>query len=303
MNSSVVEVALAEYLESRRLGVDAALECWLPRTGDCPADLAKAMHYAVFPGGKRLRPMLVLLAAEACGGTESAAMPAACAVELVHCYSLVHDDLPAMDDDDLRRGRPTCHKTFGEAMAILTGDSLLTRAFEILAQYCPTPELAAKSCLELAVAAGACGMVGGQAGDIAVSETAGGFRASVDALKSIHSRKTGALFRASLRLGGLAAGARPEAIHALDGYGRAIGLAFQIADDLLDVCGKESDTGKRVGKDDGRGKLTYPGLMGIEASRQMAGVQCREACDSLAPLGHRAERLQELAWFIVERDR
>jgi geranylgeranyl diphosphate synthase type II len=300
---SAVAAPLAEYLESRRVKVDAALEACLPSAPDCPESLAAAMHYAVFPGGKRLRPMLVLLAAEACGGAETAAMPAACAVELVHCYSLVHDDLPAMDDDDLRRGRPTCHKRFGEAMAILAGDGLLTLAFEMLSRQSASPELAAASCSVLALAAGAAGMVGGQVDDMAAVANWNGDRASAEALKSIHARKTGALLRACVRLGGLAAGACPESMRALDGYGQQIGLAFQIADDLLDACGAESATGKRVGKDDGQGKLTFPGLVGVVESRQMARDLCRDACEQLGPLGSRADRLKELAQFIVERDR
>ena len=301
--TSAVAVPLAEYLESRRVAVDAALDACLPKVPDVPESLAAAMQYAVFPGGKRLRPMLVLLAAEAADGAESAAMPAACAVELVHCYSLVHDDLPAMDDDDLRRGRPTCHKKFGEAMAILAGDALLTLAFEILARQSASPELAAASCRELAGAAGARGMVGGQVDDMAAAETGHVTRTSVELLKSIHARKTGALLRACVRLGGLAAGAGSEAMRALDGFGQKIGLAFQIADDLLDACGAESVTGKRVGKDHGRGKLTFPGLVGIDESRRMARDLCRDACEQLAPLGSRADRLKELAQFIVERDR
>lgn len=301
--TSAVASPLAEYLESRRVAVDAGLEVCLPKAPDVPESLAATMHYAVFPGGKRLRPMLVLLAAEACDGTEPAAMPAACAVELVHCYSLVHDDLPAMDDDDLRRGRPTCHKKFGEAMAILTGDALLTLAFEILSRQSARPERAAASCRELAMAAGACGMVGGQVDDMAAMEGGSGNRATVEVLKSIHVRKTGALLHACLRLGGLAAGAGPESMRALDGYGQKMGLAFQIADDLLDVCGAESATGKRVGKDDGRGKLTFPGVVGVDESRHMTRDLCRDACEQLGPLGSRADRLKELAQFIVERDR
>jgi geranylgeranyl diphosphate synthase type II len=294
---------LTEYLESRRAAVDAALEACLPAVPEVPELLAAAMYYAVFPGGKRLRPTLVLLAAEAAGGDDSLAMPAACAVELVHCYSLAHDDLPAMDDDDLRRGRPTCHKKFGDAMAILAGDALLTLAFETLSRQDAAPELAAASCRELASAVGARGMVGGQVDDMAASEGGTGNRLTVEVLKSIHVRKTGALLRACLRLGGLAADASAEAMRALDGYGQKIGLAFQITDDLLDVCGAESATGKRVGKDKGRGKLTFPGVVGVDESRRMACDLFRGACEQLGPLGSRAGRLKELAQFIVERDR
>jgi geranylgeranyl diphosphate synthase type II len=299
LSSGTVSSPLLDRLESLRAAVDAALDRWLPTEADCPAALAAAIRYAVFPAGKRLRPMLVLLGCEACGGRHEAALPAACAVELVHCYSLVHDDLPAMDDDDLRRGRPTCHKQFGEALAILAGDALLTLAFETLARHCETPALVAASVRELAAAAGAAGMVGGQADDIAtvIPDDALG------RIQSIHARKTGALLRASVRLGGLAAAAGPDAMAALDGYGRNIGLLFQIADDLLDAHGEESKAGKRVGKDAGRGKLTYPAIVGAEQSWSMAHELCEEACDQLEPLGSRAEPLRELARFILERDR
>ncbi len=302
MSVSTSQDSLATHLSARRAAVDAALERWLPCEPAVPAALAAAMHYAVFPGGKRLRPALVLLACDACGGDEQAGMPAACAVELVHCYSLVHDDLPAMDNDDLRRGRPSCHKAFGEATAILAGDALLTLAFEVVARHSATPELAAASTSELAAAVGAAGMVGGQADDVAALAEQN-LTPSLEALCSIHARKTGALLRATVRLGGLAGAAGSDEMAALDGYGASVGLAFQIADDLLDACGDEAATGKRVGKDHGRGKLTFPGIVGIERSRAMARELCRDACDFLKPLGSRAERLIELARFIVERDR
>ncbi len=295
--------AWTQYFEARRAAADAALERWLPRKGDCPAPLAAAMRYAVFPGGKRLRPLLAQLACEACGGSADAALPGACAVELVHCYSLVHDDLPAMDDDDLRRGRPTCHKAFGEAVAILAGDALLTLAFEILAAQCGTPELAAQSCRELALAAGARGMVGGQADDLAGGSGVAGAHGPIERLESIHGRKTGALLHASLRLGAAAAAAAAAALEAIDAFGQKIGLAFQIADDLLDVRGSESETGKRVGKDRGHGKLTYPAVLGADASAQAAQQLCQDACAALAPLGTRGDGLRELARLIVERDR
>jgi geranylgeranyl diphosphate synthase type II len=317
LNATAVErVSLAEHLAALRRAVDAALDRWLPTERDCPPTLAAAMRYAVFPSGKRLRPVLVLLAAEACGGSIDVAMPAASAVELVHCYSLVHDDLPAMDDDDLRRGRPTCHVAFGEAMGILTGDALLTLAFDIVARHSATPQLAAESCRELATAAGAAGMVGGQVDDVAWAsslpmsqkERAGRLEArptatdSLGRLQSIHARKTGAMMLASVRLGGIAARADSSVMAALDGYGRRIGVAFQIADDLLDACGSEARTGKRTGKDGGRGKMTYPGVVGIDESRQLARTLCDEACRAVAILGDRAERLRQLAEFIVERD-
>jgi geranylgeranyl diphosphate synthase type II len=295
---------LHELFELHGAIVERTLDEWLPGELGCPPRLAQAMRYAVFPGGKRLRPQLTLLACHVCGGKIEAALPAASAVEFVHCYSLIHDDLPAMDDDDLRRGLPTCHKAFGEAMAILAGDALLTLAFEVLARRSESPELAAACCRELALAAGAAGMVGGQVDDMIVcgSENQAPID-PVEMLESIHARKTAALLRACLRMGALTARASHEYLHALDRYGQKIGLAFQITDDLLDVHGSESATGKRLGKDVGRGKLTFPGLMGLDGSRQKARVICEEACDALLPLGGRANALKELARFILERDR
>ena len=257
------------------------------------------MAYALLAPGKRLRPMLVLHAAEACQGTLAAAMPAACAVEMVHAYSLVHDDLPAMDDDDLRRGLPTCHKKFGEALAILAGDGLLTQAFEVLATQIQPPSVAARCCGVLARAAGPCNMVGGQADDMD-SHHAGG---DLDGLCAIHRRKTGAMIEASLELGGLAADADDDQLAALRNYGRCLGLAFQITDDLLDVRSNAQAVGKRTGKDAQRGKLTFPGLLGIEQSDQRARQLVAEACTALAPFNGRAERLEALARYVVERNR
>jgi len=317
---------------ARSLGpqIDAALTARLALGEGCPARLREAMHYSLLAPGKRLRPMLVLMAAEACGGSIEAAMPAACAVEMVHAYSLIHDDLPAMDDDDLRRGRPTCHKAFDEATAILAGDGLLTLAFEVLAVEIQPPAVAAACCAALAHAAGPCNMVGGQADDVEAekgsevrrqgSEKVASGRWSVasdthpkspnpksqisplSALESIHRRKTGAMIQVSLRLGGLAAGATSDQITALDDYGRRLGLAFQITDDLLDVQSSEAATGKRVGKDAQRGKLTFPGLLGIEQSAQQAEQLISEACQALAPFGRQAERLQTLARYVLERN-
>jgi geranylgeranyl diphosphate synthase type II len=256
------------------------------------------------------------MAAEACGGKIDNALPAACAVEMIHCYSLIHDDLPAMDDDDLRRGRPTNHKAYGEAMAILAGDSLLTRAFEIVARDVQPAQVAAACCATLADAAGASALVGGQADDIlgeqkrarpnggpVAAERPGSPETLLSALESIHHRKTGVIFLVSLRLGALTAGAAPTQIHILEDYGRRLGLAFQIADDLLDVQGKEETTGKKVGKDADRGKLTFPGLLGIDESVRRAQRLVAEACELLGPLGQAAEPLASLARYVVERDR
>jgi geranylgeranyl diphosphate synthase type II len=227
-------------------------------------------------------------------------MPAACALELVHTYSLIHDDLPAMDDDDLRRGRPTCHKAFDEATAILAGDGLLTLAFEILTRHVRPAESAAACVLALAEGAGPAGMVGGQMADL---QAEGRTDATLEALEAIHRRKTGALLRASLRMGGIVAQAGESTLRALDSYGHAVGLAFQIVDDLLDVEGDEAKLGKRVGKDSGLGKWTYPGLLGVEGSRRRARQLAEEAVLALAPLGGRGERLRALALDLLERDR
>jgi geranylgeranyl diphosphate synthase type II len=263
------------------------------------------MRYSVLGGGKRLRPLLCLMAAEACGGTAEAALPAACALELVHTYSLIHDDLPAMDDDDLRRGRATCHKAFDEATAILAGDGLLTLAFELIAREVQ-PASAALRCVRLlAEAAGPAGMVGGQMADLlaekqALDEPSAG---SLAELEAIHRRKTGALLRAPLVMGSLIAGAGLVQQEALEQYGRAVGLAFQIVDDLLDVEGDESKLGKRVGKDRGLGKWTYPRFLGVEGSRLRARQLAEEAVAAIAPLGARGRRLRELALTLLERDR
>jgi len=296
---------LAAFVEEARRRVDKALGLYLPEADEdpkalCPARLASAMRYSVLGGGKRLRPILCLLAAEACGGDIASALPAACALEMVHTYSLIHDDLPAMDDDDLRRGRPTCHKAFDEATAILAGDGLLTLAFEMIARHIQ-PAGAAIACVQaLAEAAGPAGMVGGQMADL---QAEGRTDATLEALEAIHRRKTGALLRASLRMGGLVAGADETALKALHVYGHAVGLAFQIIDDLLDVEGDETKLGKRVGKDSELGKWTYPGLLGIEGSRRRARQLAEEAVDALAPLGEPGERLRALALDLLERDR
>jgi geranylgeranyl diphosphate synthase type II len=285
--------------------VDEALRRYLPEASDdpaaaCPARLAAAMRYSVLGGGKRLRPLLCLLAAEACGAEAEAAVPAACALEMVHTYSLIHDDLPAMDDDDLRRGRPTCHKAFDEATAILAGDALLTLAFEVVATH-TRPDAAAVGCVRvLAESAGAVGMVGGQMADLLAEGRSDG---TAEALEAIHRRKTGALLRAALRMGAIIAGADAPRRAALDSYGRAVGLAFQIVDDLLDVQGDETKLGKRVGKDSELGKWTYPGFWGVDESRRRARQLADEAIAALAPLGSGGDRLRLLALDLLERDR
>jgi len=294
---------LDHYLCDKRAEIEKHLAETLRPQAGLPATLLEAMRYSLLAPGKRLRPILVVMAADACGGGEP--WPAACAVEMIHAYSLIHDDLPAMDNDDLRRGQPTCHKKFGEAIAILAGDALLTMAFQVLAEGYPE-RTASSCCRELARAAGAAGMVGGQVDDLAWEQ---GGEPSLEELECLHLRKTGALIRASLRLGALAAHAHrpspppPELLECLDGYGRRLGLAFQIVDDLLDVEGDAEQTGKRVGKDASRGKLTYPGLLGVAESRRRAERLGREACQQLQPLGDSAAPLRALVSFVLERDR
>ena len=283
--------------------IETALQSAVQFEAGCPQRLSEAIQYSLLAPGKRLRPQLVLLAAQACGGQISEAMPAAVAVEMIHAYSLVHDDLPAMDDDDLRRGRPTCHKKFDEATAILVGDALLTRAFEILATQIQTPDLAARSCAELAQAAGAAALVGGQADDLATpfldNRSPEG---SLERLESIHRRKTGALFRISLRLGAIVSQATPEQLKALDTFGQHLGLAFQVVDDLLDISGSETEVGKRLGKDNDRGKTTYPAVLGEQASRERVELLVDSACEAVACFGKAAEPLQKIAQFVRWRN-
>ena len=305
-----MSVEFQRGLQERRTRFDEHLGLALDRAENWPRPLQEAVRYGLLTPGKRLRPLLVVMAAEACGGAAEQAYPAGCAVEMVHAYSLIHDDLPAMDDDDLRRGQPTVHKKFGEALAILAGDALLTLAFEVLAtEY--NPATAAASCRELATAAGAVGMVGGQVEDLVwEGKIAGrGGESTIEHLESIHSAKTGALFRVSLRLGLLAVqgerqgGPDPQVRTALDEFGRCFGLAFQIVDDLLDVQGEVAATGKRVGKDAARGKLTYPSLLGVNESRVRAKNLAEQAGLALRVLGKNAEPLSELMRSMIERDR
>ena len=293
------EETLARYASQ----IEEALVEALPSDPDTPPDLLEAMRYSLMAGGKRLRPILVLLAAEACGADPRDAMPAACAVEMVHTYSLIHDDLPAMDDDDLRRGQPTSHVAFGEAMAILAGDALLTRAFEILAADLPDPVVAAECCRVLASAGGSDGMVGGQVADLAATNTS---PESVDdplqILGAIHRRKTGRLLAASLELGAVVAGAEKQVRESLLDYGQQVGLAFQVADDLLDVEGDINRTGKTSGRDAHLGKWTYPALAGNDTSRRLARNCIASACAAVEPLGEAGEPLKVLAEFVIERD-
>jgi geranylgeranyl diphosphate synthase type II len=301
------EPSTSRLLQTLAERVESALQGYLQLPRECPERLRAAMEYSLLAGGKRLRPALVLLACRACGGDDARAMPAACAIEMIHTYSLIHDDLPAMDDDDLRRGRPTCHKQFDEATAILAGDGLLTLSFEIVARDIRPPEIAAACCVDLANAAGVVGMVGGQMADLEAER--GPFSgepeagAGLEFLESIHRRKTGRLLSCALTLGGRVAGATPESLRRLEIYGRHVGLAFQIADDLLDVLGDEGKMGKGLRKDAGRGKLTYPGLLGEAGSRAKAESLVVQACAELEVFGERARDLQALAGYVIERDR
>jgi geranylgeranyl diphosphate synthase, type II len=289
-----------DYMKERAAAVDASLERFLPTETERPESLHKAMRYSVFAGGKRLRPVLVIAGAEAVGGRMADVMPAACALELIHTYSLVHDDLPAMDNDDFRRGVPTNHKVFGEAMAILAGDALLTLAFRLLAdnvKHAPDATRAHDVLADVADAAGHGGMVGGQVADLE-SE---GKRVSADTVDYIHIHKTGALIRTALRVGARICGATPAQITALSVAGADLGLAFQIVDDVLDVVSSTEELGKTAGKDQVQQKATYPALHGIEASRARARYLVQEAEEALAGFGAAAEPIRALGRFILER--
>ena len=294
---------LAAYLARNRARVNEALDGLLPREdGDFP-ELARAMRYSVFAGGKRIRPILCMAAAEAAGGPEDGeqVLPVACALECIHTYSLIHDDLPAMDDDDYRRGRLTSHKVFGEALAILAGDALLTIAFQWMADPALLPGLPQERLLaairEIASGAGYRGMVGGQVADM----EAEGRAVDMETLQVIHAHKTGALLTASVRAGALLAAADPETLAALTTYGTHIGLAFQVADDILNVEGDRATLGKRTGSDAVRGKATFPGLAGLPASRDKLRALVVQARDALASLDDRAEPLRALASYLGER--
>jgi geranylgeranyl diphosphate synthase, type II len=291
--------SLDAHLAALRSQINDRLAAYVGAVDDCPPRLQEAMAYSLLAGGKRLRPVLLLLACEACGGEPSSALPAACALEMVHTYSLIHDDLPAMDNDDLRRGRPTNHVVYGEALAILAGDGLLTLAFEVMARDTQPPALAAACCLDLAAAAGRCGMVGGQVVDIEAEHQP---VRDVSELEGIHRRKTGRLLCSALTLGGRLAGATPQQMADLEIYGKCVGLAFQITDDLLDVSSTPEKMGKHVQKDASLGKLTYPELLRLEESRRRADTLVAEACHRAEQFGERGRGLKGLAEFIRERD-
>jgi geranylgeranyl diphosphate synthase type II len=291
---------LKTYLAERRKTIDRELDRWLTPTGSPAGTVEQAMHYAVTGGGKRLRPILVLEACAACGGDDRLAVAPAAALEMIHTYSLVHDDLPAMDDDDLRRGRATTHKVFGDAMAILAGDALLTLAFRILATEPAGEPHAASRCRAVALIAeraGAAGMVGGQAADL----EAEGKPVEKEVLEWIHGHKTGALLRGSVELGAVLAGAEQPVLDGLGLYGDALGMAFQISDDILDRTGTASRLGKTPGKDEEAGKITYPALLGLEGAKAEAERQVEIALAALDCLPGDSQVLASLARYAVTR--
>lgn len=293
---------LKPYLREKIALVDAALEQYLPKEQERPQSIHQAMRYSVFAGGKRVRPVLMLAACEAVGGQIAVAMPAACAMEMIHTYSLIHDDLPAMDDDDFRRGRPTNHKVFGEAIAILAGDGLLTEAFKLLSDPRFTgstdPAITLAVIQEIARCAGTYGMVGGQVVDM---ESEGKAEMDLPTVQYIHTHKTGALIKASVVAGALLGGADQQQLAAIRRYGEASGLAFQIADDILDIEGTTEEIGKDAGSDEARGKATYPAVMGLAAAKQEAQAMMDEAMQALEMFGDAAEPLRAIARYIVER--
>jgi len=286
----------AEFLKRSCEFTDRKLDEYLPKESESPQTLHKAMRYSIFAGGKRLRPALALAAAETVGGTFDEAAPVACALEMIHTYSLIHDDLPAMDNDDLRRGRPTNHKVFGEALAILAGDGLLTLAFETLTR-CPKAQTLPAVLASVARGAGCQGMVGGQVLDIEGE----GKPASLDAVQAIHRWKTAALISASCEAGALSAGATPMEAEKMRRFGQKIGLAFQILDDILDCTSSPEQLGKTPGKDQKAGKATYPSIMGLEKARAEAEGLIEAAEGDLASFGSNGCTLRELARFVVER--
>ena len=292
--------SLPDFLATRAASVNRALDRFLPAPTVKPATIHRAMRYSLFAGGKRIRPALCLAAAAACGGDESQAIPLACAVECIHTYSLVHDDLPAMDDDDYRRGKLTNHKVFGEGIAVLAGDALLTQAFEIAARCQGWPRYSHQTIiLELARAAGSLQLIAGQVADLEGE----GNRISAQHLRYIHERKTSALLCCSVRLGGMSANCTPAQLQALTDFGYHVGLAFQVIDDILDVTQSSEKLGKTAGKDTKAQKATYPSIVGLERSRKIAGQLTRRAFNSLKAFRGKAVALEALAEFLLRRDR
>jgi geranylgeranyl diphosphate synthase type II len=296
-------ISLKDFLAAEQVRIDAALDRLTPAESAHPATIHKAMRYSMFAGGKRIRPILCIQGAHAIEGASeealAAALDAGCALEMIHTYSLIHDDLPALDNDDFRRGKPTCHKVFGEAMAILAGDALFTLAMQTLVSIPGMDAARAVSLVrELSFASGTIdGMIGGQVTDIEGEKQT----PTPELLDLIHRAKTGALLRASVRMGGVCAGADTEQLRMLSEYGEHVGLAFQIVDDILDVEESSEALGKTAGKDVSQGKITFPAVYGIGKSRQMAADECSRAHEALGPLGQGAARLHEIADLIVHR--
>jgi geranylgeranyl diphosphate synthase type II len=291
-------MSLADYIARQQTRVDQALDRWVPPESTDPSSIHRAMRYSLFAGGKRVRPLLAIAAAEAVSETCEGVENAACSLELIHTYSLIHDDLPALDNDDLRRGRPTNHKVFGDAMAILAGDALLTLAFEVLAKLDIDAARRIELVKELATASGTVGgMIGGQVNDIQGE----GQPPTAALLESIHRAKTGALLRCSVRMGAIYAGASDEQLAALTCFGEHIGLAFQIVDDVLDVEQSSETLGKTAGKDAAQQKITFPAVYGIDRSRAMAEREREAAHAALQSFGARAEHLLGIADLIVHR--
>jgi len=292
---------LQPYLKERIRLVDSALDLYLPGADTLPTRLHEAMRYSVFVGGKRIRPILMLAACEAVGGEIKKVLPAACAIEMVHTYSLIHDDLPAMDDDGLRRGNPTNHKVYGESTAILAGDGLLTEAFILLSDKSIWADNPPEQCCEvvniMAKNSGSRGMVGGQVVDMEVE----GSPVDLPTLEYIHTHKTGALILAAIEIGALLGGATSQQRRALCRYGEAAGLAFQVADDILDIVADQSQLGKDVGSDQQRGKATYPALLGLTVARQHAADLRERALTALEGFDVSAQPLREIATYIIDR--
>jgi geranylgeranyl diphosphate synthase, type II len=293
-------VNLKKYLQTRQKEIDRALDRYLPKAITKPTTLHKAMRYSLFAGGKRLRPILCLAAAEACRGNIANALPFACAVECIHTYSLVHDDLPSMDNDDFRRGRATCHKVFGDGIAVLAGDALLTIAFEIVSTAKPTLRYNVSTLLrELAVAAGSRRLIAGQVADL----EAEGKRVKRDQLRFIHENKTAAMLKSSVRLGAMSANADAKRLAAITQFGERLGLAFQVIDDILDVTQTSEVLGKSAGKDVTAKKATYPAVIGLDKSRAEASRLTRQAHGALSVFRDGdAEALHALANYLLERE-
>jgi geranylgeranyl diphosphate synthase type II len=292
---------LKDYLNEKRALIDEALKGFLPESEGHLLDVVKAMRYSLFAGGKRLRPILCIAGAEAVGGAAQSVLPVACALEMIHTYSLIHDDLPVMDNDDLRRGKPTNHRMFGEAVALLAGDGLLTKAFHVMTHPDPENRVKPGALVRviglIATAAGYEGMVGGQVVDIQ-SE---GKAVDPSVVEFIHTHKTGALIAASVCSGGILCGAEEDQIKALTSYGKDIGLAFQVADDILNVEGSSQEMGKSVGRDAEQGKVTYPAVFGLEKSKEIQSALVDRAIESLKSFEDRADPLRHIARYIIER--